>query len=30
LELLRVIGGCVMIILGLLVIASAVRDLITT
>lgn len=29
LELLRVIGGCVMIILGLLVIASAVRDLIT-
>ena len=26
LELLRVIGGCVMIILGLLVIASAVRD----
>ncbi len=30
LELLRVIGGCVMIILGLLVIASAVRDLIAT
>jgi threonine/homoserine/homoserine lactone efflux protein len=30
LELLRVIGGCVMIILGLLVIASALRDLITT
>jgi threonine/homoserine/homoserine lactone efflux protein len=30
LELLRIIGGCVMIILGLLVIASAVRDLITT
>lgn len=29
LELLRAIGGCVMIILGLLVIASAVRDLIT-
>ena len=29
LELLRVIGGCVMIILGLLLIASAVRDLIT-
>ena len=29
LELLRVTGGCVMIILGLLVIASAVRDLIT-
>lgn len=29
LELLRTIGGCVMIILGLLVIASAVRDLIT-
>ncbi len=28
LELLRVIGGCVMIILGLLVIASALRDLI--
>jgi threonine/homoserine/homoserine lactone efflux protein len=30
LELLRVIGGCVMIILGLLVIASALRDLINT
>ena len=30
LELLRVIGGCVMIILGLLVIASAIRDLINT
>ena len=30
LELLRVIGGCVMIILGLLVIASAVRNLIAT
>jgi threonine/homoserine/homoserine lactone efflux protein len=30
LELLRVIGGCVMIILGLLVIASALRDLIKT
>jgi len=30
LELLRVIGGCVMIILGLLVIASALRDLIAT
>ena len=30
LELLRIIGGCVMIILGLLVIASAVRDLINT
>jgi len=30
LELLRIIGGCVMIILGLLVIASALRDLINT
>ena len=30
LELLRFIGGCVMIILGLLVIASALRDLINT
>ncbi len=30
LELLRAIGGCVMIILGLLVIASALRDLINT
>ncbi len=30
LELSRVIGGCVMIILGLLVIASALRDLINT
>ena len=30
LEILRVIGGIVMIILGLLVIASALRDLITT
>ena len=30
LELLRVIGGCVMAILGLLVIASALRDLINT
>ena len=30
LELLRVTGGCVMIILGLLVIASALRDLIAT
>ena len=30
LETLRAIGGCVMIILGLLVVASAVRDLITT
>jgi threonine/homoserine/homoserine lactone efflux protein len=29
-ELLRIIGGCVMIILGLLVIASALRDLINT
>lgn len=30
LEALRIVGGCVMVILGLLVIASAVRDLITT
>jgi threonine/homoserine/homoserine lactone efflux protein len=30
LELLRIIGGCVMAILGLLVIASALRDLINT
>jgi threonine/homoserine/homoserine lactone efflux protein len=30
LELLRVIGGCVMVILGLLVIASALRDLMKT
>jgi threonine/homoserine/homoserine lactone efflux protein len=30
LEFLRIIGGCVMIILGLLVIASALRDLINT
>ena len=30
LELLRFIGGCVMIILGLLVLASALRDLINT
>lgn len=30
LEALRIFGGCVMVILGILVIASAVRDLITT
>lgn len=30
LEVLRVIGGCVMVILGLLVIASALRDLMKT
>lgn len=30
LEALRIVGGCVMVILGILVIASAVRDLITT